>query len=55
MLVEFNHNESHKIHYKPDLDLTVNSKMMIELTQTYCWLEPKDNIWSIANIIKVPD
>ena len=59
MTVTFDNGESYNVeyeYYNSEVDFTVNSKMKIKLRTSSFWLHPNtDNIWSIVQIVKIPD
>ena len=62
LLVTFENGEQYKVGSgETEVDLTVNSKLIIELQNMYhrnfWWeeFEPYDDVWYINQIIKVPD
>ena len=60
LLVTFANNETYKINPDNNVDLTVNSKMIIELKKNYTrrffWeeFEPTDYPYDISKLIKIP-
>lgn len=60
MVVTFDNGDVYNINYHlahtEEIDLTVNSKMRIELRKQSCFIFPNnDNRWDIITITKVPD
>ena len=56
MIVTFDNGDVYNIDYFNNVDLTVNSKMRIELGYSSFWMFPNnDNTWRIYDITKVPD
>lgn len=60
LLVTFDNNESYKIEIRDDIDLTVNSRLIIELgnTGTRFWVWDDyyyDDVYYIHNVVKVPE
>jgi len=55
MTITFDNAKIYNIAYA-DIDLTVNSKINIQLEKSSFWLWPNENnVWHIINIIKLPD
>jgi len=61
LIVNFANGEAYKIRVDYDVDLTVNSRLILELGNAYhrnwFWeeLEPNDDVYFINKIVKVPD
>lgn len=55
----FDNGESYRLVFYQDsyyTDLTVNSKLILKIHKTSCFLESNPyNVWQIDQIIKVPD